>query len=55
METSLAWSRKIGFVVAMLVGLSGCGGTKILKEPQPLVMEEALATGSDARVAANLE
>jgi hypothetical protein len=39
----------------MLVGLSGCGGTKILKEPQPLAVEGALATGSDARVAVNLD
>lgn len=54
MATSRAWCRRIGFVVAMLVGLSGCGGTKILKEPQPLAVQEALATGSDARVAVNL-
>ena len=54
MGTSRAWCRRIGFVAAMLIGLSGCGGTKILKEPQPLAVEEALATGSDTRVAVNL-
>lgn len=54
METSRAWPRRISFVAAMLVGLSGCGGTKVLREPQPLAMEEALATGSDDRVAVNL-
>lgn len=42
-------------VLALLAGLSGCGGTKILKEPQPLAPQEALVSGSDARVAGTLD
>jgi hypothetical protein len=44
------------FVAAVLLAaLGGCGGTKVLKEPQPLTVQDALAAGSDARVSASLD
>jgi hypothetical protein len=42
-------------VAAAIAGMSGCGGTRLLKEPQPLVREEALAVNSDARADAALD
>ena len=47
--------RNILVAVAALVVLGGCGGTKLLKEPQPLTVQDALATGSDTRVSASLD
>jgi hypothetical protein len=46
---------KILIAVATLVVLGGCGGTRLIKEPQPLTVQDALATGSDARVSASLD
>ncbi len=43
------------FAVAMLAVLGGCGGTKLLKEPQQLTAQDALAAGSDAAVSATLD
>lgn len=42
-------------VAAIFVVLGGCGGTKLLKEPQPLAVQQALASGSDAQVSATLD
>jgi hypothetical protein len=42
-------------VVMLLLALSGCGGTKVLKEPEPLVVTQSLATASDQRIAATLD
>lgn len=43
-------------VLALSLGLlSGCGGTKVLKEPQPIQTTRALATGSDQRITATLD
>ncbi len=42
-------------VLLLLLALSGCAGTKVLKEPEPLVVTQALATASDQRVAATLD
>jgi hypothetical protein len=43
-------------VAATVFGLlGGCGGTKLLKEPQPLSVQQALAAGSDAQVTASLD
>ena len=41
--------------VLLLLSLSGCGGTKVLKEPEPLVVTRSLATASDQRLAATLD
>ena len=46
---------RLPIVLALLAGLSGCGGTKILKEPQPLAPQQALASASDARMAGTLD
>lgn len=43
------------FAAAILAILGGCGGTKLLKEPQPLAVEQSLAAGSDAQVSATLD
>jgi hypothetical protein len=43
------------FVVFIAIGLSGCGGTKVLKEPAPLAATTSLVTASDQRLDATLE
>ncbi len=35
--------------------LAGCGGTKLLKEPQPIETTQALASESDTRISATLD
>jgi len=42
-------------VVLLLVLVSGCGGSKVLKEPEPLVLSESLASASDERLSVNLD
>jgi len=42
-------------VPLLLVALAGCGGTKVLKEPQPIQTTLPLATVSDQRVTAILD
>jgi len=42
-------------ILLLLLALSGCGGTKVLKEPEPLVVTQSLATASDQRLAATLD
>ena len=42
-------------LLILLVGLSGCGGTKVLKEPEPLVITQPLATASDQSLSAALD
>jgi hypothetical protein len=42
------------FAIACTVILSGCGGTKILKEPRPLEITQPLVTTSDQNVSAEL-
>jgi hypothetical protein len=39
----------------LLLILTGCGGTKLLKEPEPLVATQALATTSDAQLSVTLD
>ncbi len=39
----------------LLLALSGCGGTKVLKESQPIESTQPLATVSDQRVTATLD
>lgn len=40
---------------AAAICLTGCGGAKVLKEPQPLVLQQSLATASDQYVAVNFD
>jgi hypothetical protein len=42
-------------VFFLLVSLSGCGGTKVLKEPEPLAVTQSLATASDQHLSATLD
>ena len=45
-------------IIAILAGagmLSGCGGTKVLKEPRPIQATQPLAAASDQRVTATLD
>ena len=46
---------RLPIILALIAGLSGCGGTKILKEPQPLAPREALVSASDARILGTLD
>ncbi len=41
--------------VSLTVCLAGCGGTKVIDEPQPMVLERPLATTSDQRLQASLD
>lgn len=42
-------------VFLLLVAISGCGGTKVLKEPEPFVLTESLAVASDERLSVRLD
>jgi hypothetical protein len=55
MNSSTSGVLRTLFFAATIAALGGCGGTKLLKEPQPLVLEEALAESSDADVDAALD
>lgn len=49
---------KLGFAAALLLSacvLAGCGGTKVLKEPQPIQISQPLATVSDQWVSTTLD
>ncbi len=40
---------------ALSLCLSGCGGSKVLKEPEPLVVTQSLSTASDQHLTATLD
>jgi hypothetical protein len=42
-------------VLLLLLPLSGCGGTKVLKEPEPLAVTQSLSTASDETLSATLD
>jgi len=42
-------------IFAVFSVLTGCGGTKVLKEPRPLQFENSLATAADANIEASLD
>jgi hypothetical protein len=42
-------------IIALVLAMSGCGGTKVLKEPQPLQLTQALATASDEYLVTSLD
>lgn len=42
-------------LLPLLLGLSGCGGTKLLKETEPLAVTQALATASGQYLNASLD
>ncbi len=45
----------IAALFAVISLLTGCGGTKVLKEPQPVELQQPLARAVDARVTATLD
>lgn len=42
-------------ILLLLLGLSACGGTKMLKDPEALVVPQALAAASDQQLTATLD
>lgn len=51
-------SASIGAAAILVVAaslLAACGGTKVLREPQPIHAQQALAAAEDTRVAATLD
>ena len=46
---------RIGFVALLAVCLSGCGGTKVLKEPEPLAITQSIADALDDSLLARLD
>ncbi|MDH3491518.1 MAG: hypothetical protein OEM20_05875 [Gammaproteobacteria bacterium] len=55
MNTStLALRSAIAFLFSACL-LAGCGGTKVLKEPQPIQTTKALAVASDRQIGATLD
>lgn len=47
--------KAVSMLVIAVCLMSGCGGTKLLKEPEPLVVTQPLATASSAEVRATLD
>lgn len=47
--------NKSTIVMVCVVLLSGCGGAKVLKEPEPLAITQSLATASDQTLSATLD
>jgi hypothetical protein len=41
--------------ILLLLPLSGCGGTKVLKEPEPLAVTQSLSAASDKTLSATLD
>jgi len=42
-------------ILLLLLGLSACGGTKVLKEPEPMAVAQPLATASDENLSVTLD
>ncbi len=42
-------------ILLLLLAISGCGGTKVLKESEPLVVTQPLATASDEHLSVTLD
>ncbi len=42
-------------ILLLLLGLAACGGTKILKAPEPMVVAQPLATASDENLSVTLD
>ncbi len=53
-KTTIALA-KILILIGLMQGLTACGGSKVLKEPQPIVSPQILATASDQRLSATLD
>ena len=55
MFANIRGSGRALIVLALVAFLGGCGGTKVLREPQPLASQAPLAVASDTRVSASLD
>ena len=55
MKTIITTTGKALVCMFLVAALAGCGGTKILKEPEPLVLEGPLVANSDDRLAVDLD
>jgi len=53
--TQTSAMRIVVFGALAAVGLSGCGGSKVLRNPKPLAVTQSLAATSDQRLAATLD
>lgn len=42
-------------ILLLLIGLAACGGTKVLKEPEPMAVAQPLATVSDENLSVTLD
>ena len=55
-NSAIVCSRLIVYVLAAAaVNLAGCGGSAMLKEPQPLVSSTPLAEAKDDRILASID
>jgi len=52
---STGQAMKIALLVSLLTALPGCGGTKILKEPQPLELTNELASTANEQISVTLD
>lgn len=55
MKFNVSPVQGIVFSVFVMIALPGCGGTKVLKDPPPLVLAEPLASNADQRLEASLD
>ncbi len=55
MSNSIRKSRPLAVVLLGAALLGGCGGTKVLKEPQPMQATQPLAASADQRLRATLD
>ena len=54
-ETRETGPPLVGLMLIMVLALPGCGGTKVLKEPEAYVATQALVTSSDQHLTADLD
>jgi hypothetical protein len=50
----MSYRKGLVFLLAANI-VSACGGSKVINEPEPLVIAEPLASASDTRISANLD
>lgn len=57
MTTELSIKKRIicGLAISLAAALSGCGGTKVLKEPEPLQLANILASTANEHISATLD
>jgi hypothetical protein len=48
-------AKVFALAVGLIIVLSGCGGTKVLKEPEPLQLTNILASTANEQISATLD